>query len=156
MNRRKISLALSGGILPAVIQQLNTSGKGLDHLQVTKGNRSAEVTIMYNGEEVRRHVMYLETKECTCREWQVSGKPCSHAHAIITTERQPNMDKYVHEYYSIKKLQTTYAGEIPNITDKQQWPAVDQGFKVYPPKGPGRQKKNRILSCLERTGKETR
>jgi hypothetical protein len=111
---------------------------------------------MYNGEEVRRHVMYLETKECTCREWQVSGKPCSHAHAIITTERQPNMDKYVHEYYSIKKLQINYAGEIPNITDKQQWPAVDQGFKVYPPKGPGRQKKNRILSCLERTGKETR
>jgi len=71
------------------------------------------------------------------------------------------MEKYVHKYYSVKKLQAAYAGEIPNITDKQQWPVVDKGFKVYPPvakkkKGSGRQKKNRILSCPERTGKATR
>ena len=72
-----------------------------------------------------------------------------------------DMEKYVHKYYSVKKLQAAYAGEIPNITDKQQWPVVDKGFKVYPPvakkkKGSGRQKKNRILSCPERTGKATR
>jgi len=68
-KRRKISLALSSGIPPTVIHQLNTASKGLDHLQVTKGNMSAEVTVMYKGDEVRRHVVYLETKECTCREW---------------------------------------------------------------------------------------
>jgi hypothetical protein len=61
----------------------------------------------------------------------------------------------------VKKLQAAYACEIPNIPDKQQQPIVDKGFKVYPPvaktkKGPGRQKKNRILNCLERTGKATR
>ena len=37
-KRRKISLALTGVILPAVIHQLNATSKGLDHLQVTKGN----------------------------------------------------------------------------------------------------------------------
>ena len=117
--------------------------------------------MMYKGEEIRRHVVYLDLQECTCREWQVSGKPCPHALAVIITERQPDMEKYVNGYYSVKKLQAAYAGVIPSITDKQQWPAVDKGFKVFPPvankkTGPGRQRKNRILSCLERTGKTTR
>jgi len=105
--------------------------------------------------------VYLNLQECTCREWQVSGKRCPHALAVITTERQPDMEKYVNEYYSIKKLQVSYAGVIPSITDKQQWPAVEKGFKVFPPvakkkKGPERQKKKRMLSYLERTGKATR
>ena len=43
------------------------------------------------------------------------------------------MKKYVNGYYSVKKLQATYVGVIPSITDKQQWPAVDKGFKVFPP-----------------------
>jgi len=117
--------------------------------------------VMYKGEEIRRHVVYLDLQECTCREWQVSGKPCPHALAVITTKRQLDMEKYVNGYYLVKKLQTAYAGVIPSITDKQQWPAVDKGFKVFPPvakkkKGPRRQRKNRILSYLERTGKATR
>ena len=67
-KRRKISLALTGGILPAV--WLNAASKGLDHLQVTKGNpQEAEVTVMYKGEEIRRHAVYLDLQECTCREW---------------------------------------------------------------------------------------
>lgn len=71
------------------------------------------------------------------------------------------MEKFVNEYYSVKKLQAAYAGVIPSITDKQQWPAVNKGFKVLPPvtkkkKGPRRQRKNRLLSCLERTRKATR
>ena len=71
------------------------------------------------------------------------------------------MEKYVNGYYSVKKLQAAYAGVIPSITDKQQWPAVDKGFKVFPPvankkTGPRRQRENRILNCLERTGKATR
>ena len=71
------------------------------------------------------------------------------------------MKKYVNGYYLVKKLQATYVGVIPSITDKQQWPAVDKGFKIFPlvakkKTGPRRQRKNRILSCLERTGKATR
>ena len=60
-KRRKISLALTGGILPAVIHWLNAASKGLDHLQVTKGNsQEAGVAMMYMGEEIKRHVIYLD------------------------------------------------------------------------------------------------
>ena len=90
---------------------------------MTKGHpEEAEVTEIYNDEEVRRHVVYLPQHVCTCREWQLTRKPYSHALAVITTMRQPNMDRYVDKYYSVEKLQAAYHGIIPSITDRGQWP----------------------------------
>lgn len=160
-KRRKISKALKGFILPAIIHQLNAASKGLNHLKATKGGpNQAEVIVMYNDEVVKRHVVYLDQHECTCREWQVSGKPCPHALAVITTERQPNMEQYVDVAYSVHKFQAAYAGMIPVITDKSQWPVVEKGFKLLPPigkkRGLGRQRKKRVKGCLERSGKATR
>jgi len=37
-KRRKIANALSPGILPTVIHQLNAGSRGLGHLKVTKGH----------------------------------------------------------------------------------------------------------------------
>jgi hypothetical protein len=120
-KRRKIANALSPGILPAIIHQLNAASRGLGHLKVTKGHpEEAEVIEIYKDEEVRRHVMYPTQHICTCKEWQVTGKPCPYALAVITTLRQPNMDFYVHNYYSVKKFQTAYRGIIPSITDRGQ------------------------------------
>ncbi|WVZ83224.1 hypothetical protein U9M48_030393 [Paspalum notatum var. saurae] len=160
-KRRKISMGLSGCILPAVVHQLNAASKGLTHLRVTKGNsEQAEVTEIYKDEAVRRHVVNLKDHHCTCRQWQISGKPCPHALALITTERQPNMEPFVDIAYSVQKFQAAYAGCIPNITDKDQWPHVDKDFKLLPPidkpRGLGRQRKNRLLGPLERSGKATR
>ena len=59
-KRRRISMALSPGILPAVVNQLNAASKGLKNLKVTKGHPDqVEVTEIYKDEEVRRHVVYL-------------------------------------------------------------------------------------------------
>ncbi|CAD6273082.1 unnamed protein product [Miscanthus lutarioriparius] len=137
--------------------------RGLRHLMVTKVDRNqAEVSVVYKDEEVRRHVMYLDQKICTCRECEVSGKPCQHALAVITTERIPNMKQYIDMAFSVEKFKAAYAGVIPNITDRNQWPQVDKGFKLQPPvakmkkKTTGRLRKKRILSCLERIGKAIR
>jgi hypothetical protein len=57
-KRRKIATALSPGILPGIIHQLNAASRGLSHLTMSKGQpNQAEVTKMYNDEEVRRHVV---------------------------------------------------------------------------------------------------
>jgi hypothetical protein len=102
---------------------------------------------MYKDEEVRRHVVYINQRACTCREWQVTGKPCPHALTVITTTRHPNMGSYVDNYYSVERFQAAYDGIVANITDKSQWPKVDKGFHLHPPigkkRGPGRQVKNR-------------
>ena len=135
-KRRTISRALKGTILPVVVHQMNAASKGLGHLKVTKGDRNqAEVPVVYKDEEVRRHVVYLDQKICTCREWEVSGKPCQHALAVITIERNPNMEQYIDMVFSVEKFKAAYAGVIPNITDRNQWPQVDKGFKLQPPVG---------------------
>ena len=87
-KRRKIAAALPHGILPAVIHQLNAASRGLGDLKISKGHpNEAEVTEVYKDEKVRRHVVYLSQKICTCRQWQVTGKPCPHALTVITSMR---------------------------------------------------------------------
>ena len=160
-KRRKISRALPPGILPGIIHQLNAASRGLGHLKISKGHPDqAEVTEVYKDEEVRRHVVYLSQKICTCRQWQITGQPCPHALAVITSTRQPNMGKFVDHYYSVQKFQAAYDGIIPNITDRNQWPEVEKGFKLSPPcqkkRTCGRLRKNRIKSARETGGKATR
>jgi transposase-like protein len=101
-KRRRISRALHGVILPVVIHQLNASTKGLGHLRVTKGRPDrAEVTESYKDEEVRRHVVHLVENSYSCRQWQVTGKPCPHALVVLTTERYPVWDSYVDMAYLV-------------------------------------------------------
>lgn len=114
-KRRRISRALHGVILPAVIHQLNAGSKGLGHLKVTKGlPDQAEVSESYKDEEVRRHVVYLNDRSCTCREWQMTGKPCPHALAVITTDRQPDYEKFVDMAYSVQRFRQVYNLGWPN------------------------------------------
>jgi len=160
-KRRKISIALPPGILPAVIYQLNAASRGLGHMHVSKGHPTeAEVTEVYKDEEVRRHVVYLPQKICTCRQWQLTGKPCPHALTVITSMRNPDMGSFVDNYYSVAKFQAAYAGIIPSITDRNQWPEVAKGYKVHPPlqkkKEPGRLRKNRMKPARETGSKATR
>ena len=87
-KRRKISRALSPGILPGIIHQLNAASRGQGHLTISTGDPvQAEVTEIYKDEEVRRHVVYLSQKGCICRQWQITGQPCPHALAVITSIR---------------------------------------------------------------------
>ncbi|XP_039778346.1 uncharacterized protein LOC120645642 [Panicum virgatum] len=160
-KRRRILMALNGNTLPAVVHQLNAASHGLGHLKVTKGHPDqSEVTEVYKDEEMRRHVVYVLEHQCTCREWQVTGKPCPHALAVITSTRSHDMESYIDKAYSVEKFKAAYVGVIPNITDRHQWPVVEKGFKLLPPsgkkRGVGRQRKNRIPGFLERSGKPTK
>jgi len=89
----------------------------------------------------------------------VSGKPCRHALAQITTIRNPPWDEYLHDYYSVRMFRQAYAGVIRPFPDKSQWPRVELGFKLLPPlsKRPvGRQRKNIFPSFMEDKGNKPR
>ncbi|XP_062196160.1 uncharacterized protein LOC133899207 [Phragmites australis] len=64
------------------------------------------------------------------------------------------MDDFVDPIFFIDCFRATYAGVIPCITDKSQWPEVNKGFKLQPPtckpREVERQRKNRIPSALEK------
>lgn len=149
-TRRTIGRLIDDGILPSVMMELN---KASNNLKVVKVGRCdddfAEVTLVDPDNVTRRHTVDLHNYKCSCRKWQITGKPCTHALAWICT----NTGKIaIHDYYSVDKFKKAYAGLVPPMTDRTQWPVVDLGYKLYPPRqkrGPGRPRVQRIRGFLE-------
>jgi hypothetical protein len=113
-KRRKIGESLYGRILPAILQILNARIRGLGHLSVTKGdNYSTEVW----DNRSQRFVVKAYFHECSCNEWQHTGKPCHHALSLITAQqiRDVMMEDFVNEYYSVKMFRKTYARSIVSL-----------------------------------------
>ena len=105
--RSKSGSNMSGIIIPAIINDLNAKTKIIkDHEVLICGPIKAEVTV-----NRFRHAVNLEEKTCSCRAWQVIGKPCNHALAFIAKiSSEVLMDDFVHEYFSIERLRKAYAG----------------------------------------------
>jgi hypothetical protein len=102
--RRDIGDRLRGHILPAVIQQINQRSRGLGYLRVGESNdHSCEVRdLSRNG---LRHVVKIDSRECSCLEWQHTGKPCPHALIFLVHKRTlPHLDQYVSEYFSLARF----------------------------------------------------
>jgi hypothetical protein len=112
--------------------QLNIRSRGLGHLKVVNaGNGHAEV--FDNNPKQERHIVDLGAKECSCLEWQHTGKPCDHAIVVITSFRNERIENYVHDFYSVHKFREAYSRVIYPIRDRSQWPQVDMDSVV---KGP--------------------
>lgn len=84
-KRRRIGSRLFGKILPAVIQQLKAKTRGLGHLTVVKAD-SVSAHVWDSSSTHNRHVVKSHLHECTCLEWQHTGKPCQHALALIASQ----------------------------------------------------------------------
>jgi hypothetical protein len=76
-HRRRIGARLQGLILPSVIATLKSQTRGLGHLTIVKSdNYLAEVRDSTNC--LTKHVVKAESRQCSCEEWQHTGKPCQH------------------------------------------------------------------------------
>jgi hypothetical protein len=62
------------------------------------------------------HVVNINTRECTCRKWNVSGIPCSHAIAVFDRTEQCPLD-YCDKYFTTEYYRWTYAMSINPIPD---------------------------------------
>ncbi|XP_014751623.2 uncharacterized protein LOC106865635 [Brachypodium distachyon] len=157
-TRRKIGNKLRGWMLPAVVQQVNNRTRGLGHLKVTRSsNWKCEVRNIEK--DNLRHVVDIEQNECTCLEWQHTGKPCEHALVFLIGRRNVQMEKYLHEYFSVKRFKAAYMGGIELLTDRSQWPNVKLDFVLHAPlpkRSAGRSRKLRLKSCLEKGGSSSK
>ena len=129
--RRRIGDALQGDKLPAVVQQVVNRSRNLAHLVVDSSSLwGAEVRDTKTG---KRHVVNTEQHECTCLEWQHTGKPCEHAILFLASKPKVNMHPYLHDYYSVARFKAAYATPIAPLTDQSQWPEVEFEFSMCPP-----------------------
>jgi hypothetical protein len=117
----------------------------------------AEVTVLDKEKREWRYPVDLSNMTCTCRQWQITGLPCTHALFFITSlcGVSIEIDQYVHKYYSIAMFKATYAENVPSIEAKHQWEVVNPGFILNPlvqTRAPGRPRKTRIRSSAEGSG----
>jgi hypothetical protein len=106
-----------------------------------------------------RFVVKLNEKTCSCREWQVSGIPCVHAIAFITSLDNEPLENYVDCFYFVEKFQAAYAQLIPALDDKSQWPKSNHVFSMHPPllkSVAGRRQVQRFRSCTKGKNSTTR
>nr|GLL37918.1 uncharacterized protein LOC109193258 [Ipomoea trifida] len=92
----------------------------------------------------------LALRQCSCRGWDLTGIPCSHAVAAIRKQRQSPED-YVHQCYSVDSYLRAYEPAILPIQSSDLWPKVDLPAPL-PPKykaQPGRPKKKRRTNPLQ-------
>ena len=152
--RRQIGKDMQDGILPNVIKDLNTISKNLKVVKVARSDEGiAEVTLIDDWNNHKRHMVDLQGHSCSCREWQIIGKPRKHALAWILSNRGIKIADFVHEYYSVQRFRAAYASRVEPLPDRSQWPQVDLGFKVLPPllgRAAGRPRVVRIRGCLEK------
>jgi hypothetical protein len=151
--RRRLAHVLQGDKLPDVVQQVVNKSRNLAHLCVEKSSLwGAEVRDTKTG---RRHVVNTELHDCTCLEWQHTGKPCEHAILFLASQPRINMHPYLHEYYSVARFKAAYATPIPALTDQSQWPEVDIEFSLCPPltrRKAGRPRVSRFKAWFEKGG----
>jgi hypothetical protein len=155
--RRKIARKLENNILPNVMKDLNARSRGLKYMW-RYSHKDGGTQMLGEVEGVTRdlihwrHTVDLQERTCTCRRWQVTGLPCTHALCIITSIRGYNIEDYVHEYYSVAKFKKAYEKSVKPMTDRTQWPEVNIDFKLWPPilkRAADRPRERRIKSVAE-------
>jgi hypothetical protein len=66
--------------------------------------------------------------------------------------RNRSVEDYIDDYYSVEKFKKSYEHVISPMTDRNQWPDVDLGFKLWPPRlkrAAGRPRSRRIKGSEE-------
>ena len=148
-------------MLPSLIKALHAKARGLKMKCIRSSTHEAEVTYTDSKNREWRYPVNLASRECSCRQWQIRGKPCIHALHLMTVigGQDGEVDQYISEYFSVAKFRAAYASNVPALLGKDQWNIVDPGFTLHSPvltRPPGRPRKNRIRAGEEGRVKKQR
>jgi hypothetical protein len=135
-----------------VIYELNMKSRGLHYDFCKSGSLSAEISGTTNEGKTWRYTVDLAKRTCGCGQWEVSGKPCTHAIFFFGKVRQLKIEDYVDDYYLVERFKLAYQFEVTPMGDKSQWPKNDPGFEMVPPpleRPAGRPRKQRMKASGE-------
>jgi hypothetical protein len=132
---------LKGKLCPRIVEKLEAIGEAAsDCLSRFAGDGIFEVE-----QGRRQYAVDLRRRTCGCRQWEVTGIPCAHAHSAITFHGHKPED-YVDSCYSIEMYKKAYAPIIYPMPSEEQW--VKTAHDVLDPprsrKMPGRPRKARV------------
>ncbi|WVZ12177.1 hypothetical protein V8G54_016707 [Vigna mungo] len=106
--------------------------------------------VMHISQFGNQFVVNVDTMDCTCRKWAISGIPCAHA---ITSMKflNINAEDYITHWFRKSTYEETYNNIIYPINGQHIW-EVTPYSDILPPKKkkmPGRPKKKRRLEDWE-------
>uniref|UniRef100_A0ACD5ZB58 Uncharacterized protein n=1 Tax=Avena sativa TaxID=4498 RepID=A0ACD5ZB58_AVESA len=114
-TRRESSNEWAGVVTPAANQKLQEELSKAQSLDVVPTESDGEGNLFkVCGDSV--NVVNMETYDCTCRKWHVSGLPCTHAMAVFERTGQYAYD-YCVKYFTTECYRLTYAMSINPIPD---------------------------------------
>jgi len=151
-TRQEIADRMEGRILASVLHELNMKSRGLHYEILRTSAMSADISGITKEGKNWRVPVDIEKKTCGCGQWQISGKPCTHAIALFGKIRNINIENFIDDYYSVERFKTAYQFVVTPMGDKTDWPKFDPGFKMVPPKlerPAGRPRKKRIKASGE-------
>ncbi|KAL9684882.1 hypothetical protein QQ045_022324 [Rhodiola kirilowii] len=136
-----------GDICPRIWTKLELNKRDSMHCNVYYGGGPAmEVEHTTQG----TYVSDLASRSCTCRIWDLTVIPCSHACAAIRHMRG-NLADYVHQSYRKSEFLKAYESYISPIPGPSEWPRQG-GEDVLPPtykRQAGRPRRRRIREADE-------
>ncbi|KAL4565604.1 hypothetical protein LXL04_029706 [Taraxacum kok-saghyz] len=105
---------------------------------------------------MQRYAVDLEKRECGCRSWQLSGIPCVHGMAAISSLNL-NPEDFVAECFTKAAFLRAYEYSIHPLNDSSMWQGGEDQTMVLPPRRrrmPGRPcvKRKRAQSENELSG----
>lgn len=134
-------------ICPNILKKLNTyiAYSGACHA-ISSGNEKYEV-VHYD----HRWTVNLKDKTCSCRYWQLSGLPCSHAISCIFF-RTNSLDDYIATCFTVAEVKKTYSHYLEPVEGMHNWPISDREKPMAPGyvRMPGRPKKERKRESTEK------
>ncbi|KAG8382028.1 hypothetical protein BUALT_Bualt05G0033800 [Buddleja alternifolia] len=79
-----------------------------------------------------QHTFNVLDMICSCRRWELTSIPCSHAISAIWC-RNENLEIYVHKVYTIDAYKQCYEKAIPSVNGPELW-HISQLEPLLPPK----------------------
>ncbi|XP_075074845.1 uncharacterized protein LOC107812810 [Nicotiana tabacum] len=108
---------------------------------------------------VKRYIVSLENKKCSCGQFQLEELPCAHALAALR-HRNETYENYCSPYYTRESPLRTYEIPVNPLPDESKWnvPQHILDELVNPPMGdkrqPGRPQKERYKTYNETKSKK--
>lgn len=153
-RRRKIMEKWEGDFCPRIIKKLEKNIDDQSGFCTTK-NSDYQYEVRF-GDGINGYVVDTKARTCSCRMWELSGVPCSHAvSAIYYMHDDPR--NYIHPMLSVKNCKLAYAEFMNPLNGKNMWP-IDDSDPILPPPNrrmPGRPKKARRKGSEEGTKKSS-
>lgn len=118
------------GVAPRIQKKMKEAYNEQTHCEVHWNGNRDETGFEIKHRGVSHHVNLAE-RTCSCRIWDLTGIPCTHAiSAILKMRKRP--EDFLSEFYEVENYMVMYGKNMNHIQGRKFWDKEGEGM-VLPP-----------------------